>query len=123
MTGRRLGSYISALFAAVFLFGLGLAPAPAQQETKLDGIVYPFAEDCQGGKECNLFFELRGNDAKLVYERMTAKPQEDLCTEGFYKEDKSSGLYCYKGGGDLGYGCYFGYNVDSAKFTKGRFSC
>ncbi len=123
MFAKALKTSVAA-FLACQLLAMPVPTATAQaQETKLDGLVYPDSTECPGGSTCRLFFELRGEDAKLVYESMRSKPQADECVDGFFKHDEASGLHCYKGGGDTGYGCFFGYDLRRQKMTDGKFSC
>ena len=120
MTGNLRNAALVLLTASATL--LLAAPTAPAEETRLNGIVYPDASDCQDGKVCKLYFELRGKDAELVYNAMRAKPKDDECVDGLYKLDRQSGLYCYKAGaGD--FGCFFGYALDERSMIEGKVSC
>jgi hypothetical protein len=72
------------------------------------------------GKGCVMTFEISGEAAKALYDRIKWKPQPDACTEGVVK-DTRNGMRCFKVKDE--YTCDFGYSFLSNEMTDSDMSC
>ena len=72
------------------------------------------------GKGCVMTFEITGEAAKKLYDRIKWKPQPDACTEGLVK-DSRNGLRCFNVAGK--YSCDFGYSFLLNRMTHSDVTC
>ena len=99
-----------AVFLAVAVSALVLPANADQLSGSITGTYGFYGERCDErgeGRGCNMTFEITGEAAKALYNRMRWKPQPDACTEGVVKDDRS-GLRCFKAKDS--YTCDFGYS-------------
>lgn len=110
--------------AAVALLIAG--PAQAVETTPLEGTVHLDRDSCGSGggsdaSQCNVFFEVHGAAAKVIYDRMQSAPKDDLCTGGQMKSD-SDLMLCFATP-DKSHSCYFGYSFGNRSIIPGDISC
>jgi hypothetical protein len=107
--------------ALIFLF---LSPAVARDEVPLEGSAFLGDEDCAGALQsdsCILSFQLTGKGAKLLFDGMRVKAEQEECTGGMEKWE-GNGLYCNKSA-DGTYLCEFGYSFSEKAFTTSVEDC
>ena len=111
--------------ALVFLF---LSPAAAAEEVPLEGSALLGAfvgdPDCADGvksDKCILSFQLKGKAAKLLFEGLRVKAQQEECT-GSMEKSGGNGLFCHKYE-DGTYRCEFGYSFSEDAFTFSAEDC
>ena len=115
-------TFKSACLAAVAL--LIAAPAQAVETTPLEGTVHLDRDSCSTGSDasqCNVFFEVHGAAAKVIYDRMQSDAKDDLCTGGKMKSD-SDLMLCFATP-DKSHSCYFGYSFGNRSIIPGDISC
>jgi hypothetical protein len=106
--------------ALIFLF---LSPAVAGEEVP-EGSAFLGDEDCAGALKsdsCILSFQLTGKAAKLLFDGIRVKAQQEECTGGMEKWE-GNGLYCNKSA-DGTYLCEFGYSFSEKAFTTSVEDC
>jgi hypothetical protein len=111
-----------ALLVAILVSGSFAAPAIAGD--KVNGSFYLSEDNCTktgGNSDCKLNFQISGDAARTLYERLKIKPVKDACTEGLRKDD-GHGLRCYLTDGK-NYDCDFGYNFARKSFGDSDVSC
>lgn len=111
----------SIFFVALFAM---VIPALADFESgELSGSYGFYGDDCEGNSNapaCKLTFQITGQAAKRLYQRLQAKEQADECTGGKSKDD-GNGVRCLKE--ESGYSCDFGYSFKERKMTDSNVTC
>ena len=105
-------------FRHLALIFLLLSPAVAGDEVPLKGSAFLGDEDCAGGLKsdsCILSFQLTAKAAKLLFDGLRAKAQQEECT-GSMEKSGGNGLYCHKSE-DGTHLCEFGYSFSEDAFT------
>ena len=90
----------------------------------MEGEAFLGDEDCASGVKsdtCILSFQLRGKAAKLLFDGMRDKAQQEECT-GSMEKGGGNGLYCHKYA-DGTYLCEFGYSFSEKAFTASVEDC
>jgi hypothetical protein len=72
------------------------------------------------GKTCGMSFEVKGEAAKALYDRIKWKAKPDACTDGLVK-DSRNGLRCFKVKTE--YSCDFGYSFTLHRMTNSDVAC
>lgn len=107
--------------ALIFLF---LSPTVAADEAPLEGEAFLGDEDCAGGVQsdkCILSFQLKGKAAKLLFDGLRDKAQQEECT-GSMEKSGGNGLFCHKYENGT-YLCEFGYSFSEDAFTFSAEDC
>jgi hypothetical protein len=117
--------YFRWIYVALTLVALTGAQANlAWAADDLKGFIYLNADNCEKGKtnaNCIINFQVSGDGARALYEKMKAKAIKDDCAGGMMKTD-DSGLHCYVTDGKT-YDCDFGYNFARKKIVGSDVDC
>jgi hypothetical protein len=108
----------------VLVLALLSTPAAADQLSgSVSGTFGFYGDKCSEtgqGKGCVMTFEITGEAAKNLYDRIKWKAQPDACTEGLVK-DSRNGLRCFSIAGK--YSCDFGYSFLLNRMTPSDVTC
>jgi hypothetical protein len=114
-------------FSAVFLLTLIFGPAvnSAQAGDKLEGLFYLDSYNCEKGTanaDCQINFQIAGDAAQAIYEKMKAKAVKEGCEGTALTKTDSSGVSCTLSD-EKTYDCDFGYNFARKKLVHSSVSC
>jgi hypothetical protein len=112
------------IFVAALLTSCAIVPVNADKLSgPLEGTYGFFGDACNDkgqGKDCKLTFDIKGDAAKALFERIRWKAKPDECTEGVVK-DTRTGLRCYKVKNE--YSCDFGISFLQNSMTNSDVTC
>ncbi len=121
---RNIFSSFASVFIGIIAASWGPLTVAALAEDKVTGTFFLGEDNCTktgGSSDCKLNFQISGDAARILYDRMKIKAVKDECTEGLLKED-GGGLRCYFTD-EKNYDCDFGYNFAHKKFTGSDVIC
>lgn len=107
-------------FLAVLWAGPAFADFESGTLTGSFGFYGDRCEDNSKAEGCVMTFQISGEAAKALYDRIKWKPQPDACTEGLVK-DSRNGMRCFKVKGE--YSCDFGYSFVAHRMTGSDVTC
>lgn len=110
------------LAACLFAAGLQAGAASAADEGDLAGSFFLPQDKCGSGSAiCEITLEIRGDAARVMYEKMKSKAVKDECTEGFVKTDAGA-LRCFLMP-DKTYECDVGYSFAKKRIVGSSVTC